>query len=53
MSESEWGQAMDTWLTLVRDCEDTEELEKEKKTKAAGEKGQNKPAAMLKGTPSY
>ena len=45
VSESEWGQAMDTWLTLVRDYE---ELEKEKKAKAAGEKGQNKPAAMLR-----
>lgn len=45
MAESEWGQAMDSWLNLLRDFE---ELAKEKKAKAAGEKGQKKTAVMLR-----
>lgn len=49
VAESEWGQAMDTWLTLVRDYEG---LEKEKKARAGSEKGQKKPAAMLRGSGS-
>ena len=45
VAESEWGQAMDVWLNLVHDYE---ELEKEKKAKAASEKRQKGHVVMLR-----
>ena len=45
MAESEWGQAMDVWLSLLHEYE---ELQKEKKAWAARKKGQRGPAIVLR-----